>query len=101
MKLADFVEMIDFKTINEQGIYVIVKVDFNDNCNYLNNELVGKAMFVCNELTIDDPDIYENIGINPETTKDFVGFDRVDLSEDNNGIKSFQSVNGDYYVVLN
>lgn len=101
MKLADFVEMIDWKVVNEQEVTFVAKVNLEDKTDFLNNEMIGRTKVSCNENSTDDIEFYESIDITPKTKLDFWGLETVDFTEDEKGRKLVEDINNEHYVVLN
>lgn len=95
MLLKDFVEMVDWFVIHEQQITVIAQIMLEDESDLLENEMLSRAKFICNELSTDEYDLYESAGITPEL-KD----GKVEFFEDDYGRQLLKDDVGRFWVVF-
>ena len=95
MLLKDFDEMVDWIVIREQQITVIAQIMLEDESDLLENEMLGRAKFVCNEFATDEYDLYESAGITPELKDGMIEF-----KEDECGRRLMTDDEGRFWVVF-
>ena len=95
MKLADFVENIDWFIVHEQEITIICQIMLEDESDYLENEMLGRAKIICNEFAFNQDDLYLQTGIDIKTNNGEVVF-----KEDEYGRKMITDIKGRFFVVF-
>ena len=95
MKLADFVDNIDWFVVHEQELTIICQIMLEDESDYLENEMLGRAKIVCNEFAFNQDDLYLQAGIEVKTNNGEVVF-----KEDECGRKMITDRNGCFFIVF-
>jgi hypothetical protein len=105
MKVSDFIEMINWNDLKEQGIITVVEIDFKDKVDFTNNEIVGKVRQYCRENTCKGNFIcfdclnYQ-MGINVEYDEDegvYTYFEEVGGTENHIVVKDFD---GRFHIII-
>ena len=95
MKLADFCEMVDWVEVGNQYINVVMPIILTNKDDFKDNEMVGRAKFICSEFPPCEYDFYDEIGIEPETEDGELIY-----SENQYGWKLVKDIHGNHYVVF-
>ena len=95
MKLAEFVENVDFKNLYEQEVRIVANIMLEDEGDFLNNEVLKRTKFYAGEFSPDDVEFYNELGIEVQTEDLEVVF-----AEDYYGRKLVKDVDGYYYIVF-
>ena len=95
MKLAEFIENIDFRSINEQETRIVASIMLEDEEDFLNNELLKRTKFYAGEFSPTDVEFYDELDIDVQTEDGEVVF-----TEDDYGRKLVKDFNGYYYIVF-